>query len=352
MGSIFRHFHRGTIWLWSVFSILTAKSDLCQHQGDVARLEVPESGFRAVRRAGAAARQIGSFVVYATMVYGRFTRYIQGFAARAAVVGIAQRLIVFALDSEAHAQCCNHHDPVLCVSGSVSVLNKFFLPLQVLSLGFDVVWLDFDIYLFADPTPHLVPWRQAGHAQHDILMAYAFESDCLCNGFFFMRSRPSVVRWLQKLLQWLYDNPFEHDQRAMAALLNYTERISVDVEQYLEQAVPRWHVLDVENRFLHFGHWTGDADKIVLFHFMDGSAFDLYGRSDWDASVNFRRPSLMDIFYGSSTNHTEHPLLQPHLSAVMQRQWVASPPAKRQPCGILPNVAGAHEGLGWLASVC
>ena len=35
-----------------------------------------------------------------------------------------------------------------------------------------------------------------------------------------------MVNWLRELTVWLYNHPYEHDQRAMSAFLNYTEKVS------------------------------------------------------------------------------------------------------------------------------
>lgn len=73
------------------------------------------------------------------------------------------------------------------------------------------------------------PWMWAKDAEapfYELLIGYAFWSDCICNGFFHLKSTPRMVHWLQELLIWLYNHPYEHDQRAMSAFLNYTERVS------------------------------------------------------------------------------------------------------------------------------
>ena len=48
---------------------------------------------------------------------------------------------------------------------------------------------------------------------YELLIGYAFASDCICNGFFHFKATPRVVKWLQELLIWLYNHPYEHDQR-------------------------------------------------------------------------------------------------------------------------------------------
>ncbi|CAK9115389.1 unnamed protein product [Durusdinium trenchii] len=119
-------------------------------------------------------------LVYVTMVYGSMNRFIAGWASRAKLLQL-RNLVLATLDSTAYELCLQHHG--LCVRGQVSVLNKYTLLLVALQLGFDVMWLDFDIFLVRHPTKAL---QQASQG-YDLLMGYDLESDCLCNGFFFIR---------------------------------------------------------------------------------------------------------------------------------------------------------------------
>ncbi|CAE8642975.1 unnamed protein product, partial [Polarella glacialis] len=179
----------------------------------------------------------GLQVVYVTMVYGRMNRYIESWAARCRLLGVTN-LVMATLDAEAYALCTEHHGQQ-CVRGGISALNKYTLLLIALQMGIDVMWLDFDVFLVRHPGAALAAAVSPGY---DLLMGYDFESDCLCNGFFYIRSRPSTVNWLFQLLRWLYDHPFEHDQRAIGAFLNYTEKVAATPEEM--PAVPRWHVFD------------------------------------------------------------------------------------------------------------
>eukprot|EP00439_Symbiodinium_sp_Y106_P024284 s3131_g2.t4 len=217
-------------------------------------------------------------LVYVTMVYGRMNRFISGWALRAKTLGIVN-LVLATLDAEAYELCQTHYVPELCVRASVSVLNKYTLLLVALQLGLDVMWLDFDIFLVRHPTSAITRAVQ----DYELLMGYDLDSDCLCNGFFYIRARPRTHRWLFELVRWLYDHPYEHDQRAMGAFLNYTEKISADPEEL--PAVPSWHVFDEENIFINYGSWLGDFNQLTIVHFVDGSAFSLYGRPSWDASI-------------------------------------------------------------------
>jgi len=246
--------------------------------------------------------------------------------------------------------------------------------LIALQLGIDAMWLDFDIFLVRNPGRAIVEAlnpaaRKRAPGPYDVLMGYDYDSDCLCNGFFYLRARPRVHRWLFELVRWLYDHPFEHDQRAISAFLNYTELITASPEEL--PPVPRWHVFDVENAFINWGSWEGSSfEELTLVHFVDGSAWTLYGRPTWDASIpETKRRQLaaegggaadtfspMDAFYSSEVVNAAPeellvatPSLPDQLSVrrllVGQRR---PKPTVKQPCGILPGVSSAHVGYGWL----
>ncbi|CAJ1397797.1 unnamed protein product [Effrenium voratum] len=312
------------------------------------------------------------------MVYGSMNRYIAGWALRLRTVGLGSLVMDATLDDEAFALCTRHHG--LCVRAGISVLNKYTLLLLALQMGLDVMWLDFDIFLVQHPTKAI----EKAAVGSDLLMGYDLESDCLCNGFFFIRSSEKTHRWLFEMVRWLYDHPYEHDQRAIGAFLNYTERISISEEEL--PPIPRWHVFDEENSFINYGSWLGDFDQLVLVHFVDGSAFSLYGRPSWDPSIPLAKKqqveasesgaesgpatSTMDEFYDLEA--AAQPQLDGRLRALLQSKVRAKPerlgavlhlsnqqhymnvgsnrwPRKKQKCGILPMVVSAHPGYGWLA---
>eukprot|EP00927_Polykrikos_kofoidii_P018837 TRINITY_DN18779_c0_g1_i2.p1 TRINITY_DN18779_c0_g1~~TRINITY_DN18779_c0_g1_i2.p1 ORF type:complete len:732 (+),score=68.42 TRINITY_DN18779_c0_g1_i2:284-2479(+) len=305
-------------------------------------------------------------LVYVTMVYGRFNRFIPGWAARSRLLGLGN-LVIAVLDLEASAICRAHHDPRLCVKLRIDVLNKYTLLLVALQLGIDVMWLDFDIFLVRNPGPAIAAAarRKDGRPNH-VVVGYDYESDCLCNGFFYLRARPAVHRWLFELVRWLFDHPYEHDQRAIAGFLNYTERIAANSQEL--PPVPRWDVFDVNNIFVNFGSWEGRTyEDLVLVHFVDGSAFSLYGRSASDPSVP--QAKLEQIFFeqsGAPAEDLAGPMeafyKESAVAAAPEEIWDKVPalrrlmdskrvpfPAKKQPCGILPGVHSAHEGYGWIS---
>eukprot|EP00434_Breviolum_minutum_P003088 symbB.v1.2.002718.t1/scaffold148.1/size298184/7 len=158
------------------------------------------------------------------------------------------------------------------------------------------------------------------------------------------------------MVRWLYNHPYEHDQRAMGAFLNYTERISLDAEDL--PPIPRWHVFNEENAFINFGPWLGDFDRLILVHFVDGSAFSLYGRPSSDPSVPLEKvaantqetaSSTMKDFYEPEVVQLPPEDLRSSRIGRRLSSRVVPKPRKKQKCGILPQVASAHPGYGWLA---
>lgn len=295
-----------------------------------------------------------SRLVYVTMVYGRFNQYISGWARRLRTISLPN-LVMMTLDGEAHSLCGQHH-PGRCVQGNINVLNKYTLLLIALQVGIDVVWLDFDIFLIRNPSDAIHKATEG----FDLVMGYDYMSDCICNGFFFLRSRPLVHSWLFEMVRWLYDHPYEHDQRAISAFLNYTEKIAAKSEDLPQQ--PRWFVFDVNNAFINFDSWEGKFDELQFIHFVDGSAFSLYGRKGWDPSIpaTQRRVALdegdgsdqtaMDLFYQPEPITTDPESFWSDLPDLRKLMEMRSKPRplKKQKCGILPHVQSAHPGYGWL----
>jgi len=295
-------------------------------------------------------------------------RFIAGWALRLRTLGV-RNLVMATLDEEAYALCSEHHG-AQCVRGSISVLNKYTLLLIALQLGIDVMWLDFDIFLVRDPSAAVARAVEG----RDVVMGYDYDSDCICNGFFYLRARPSAHHWLFQLLRWLYDHPYEHDQRAISAFLNYTERVAAGSDEL--PAVPRWHVFDVDNEFINWNSWEGRYEELQLVHFVDGSAFSLYGRPSWDPSIPEAKRlqaqrsegiavpepqggeaasselSPMEAFYLSSSAAGVAPeelwTAAPELRQLLDQQRKPKPKVKQR-CGILPMVSSAHSGYGWLA---
>merc|ERR1712118_177762 len=204
-----------------------------------------------------------------------------------------------------------------CVRGTPSILNKFTLPLVYLWLGVDVFWLDFDIFLLKDPTAPVL--SDAHTKEASLLVSGSFADDCICSGVVFFRATPVVATWLLLVLSWMYEHVYTHDQQTFSAFLagrpdvdgvTTPESVSSSklFQKYLKIDVPRWAVLDPVNeyvsaRVLNTTGWTGELDRIVLFHFLHGDSevnrdHTAHG---WNSKSGFATAvPLLDIFYNDS----------------------------------------------------
>jgi len=428
------------------------------------RLEFQET-VRTIVQAGLEKR-----FLYVTFVYGKYKQYLKGWIRRLAYLGI-RNMLFYSLDQDSYEECLKwtsyyikdtdsseseHRDQVQCLRGStISALSKFTICLVALQLGFDVMWLDMDIFLLKDPTNRILElsrgkdwndqdttklkleevedkekdffrrdWHDrasmisaplygdefsyltaSGEEEYaekieledklvesgdipdddtinlidsksktappfEFLISYSFSSDCICNGFFYLKSTKTVVNWMFHLIAWLYQHPYEHDQRAMSAFLNYTEKVSLPKNGtvgYDTPKIPHWFVFDTDNAFVNWPEWTGNFEKIYILHFLDGAAYSLYGRGEWDPSIPYERSqfgrrnetdeqpeeidpsrSLMDVFYQNPAveKNNKDQLTKPLKKMIMDSR--SDDVVERQHCGILPNVGSAYEGKGWV----
>ncbi|KAF4690334.1 hypothetical protein FOZ60_000305 [Perkinsus olseni] len=252
------------------------------------------------------------------MVYGsRFIQYIDRFIRRAKAVGV-EHLLVFALDEEAYV-LCRAAGTSLCIRGTPSIINKFTLPLILLRAGLDVLWVDFDVFLFRNPLPHLSKYSD----QFDLLISDSFSTRCICNGVVFFRSLPAVQHWLLALVQWMYEHPYEHDQKAVSAFLHAGEMVAPEHtlpvgRDFHQVPIPRWGYLDGATQFVTAKHvedtgWTGDPDDIVLLHFLHGDSDAASGVSPAESrgdEIVYR--DLMSIFYGAADGAVYDTPVLPH----------------------------------------
>eukprot|EP00971_Amphidinium_carterae_P119963 2376094-Amphidinium_carterae.1 len=257
------------------------------------------------------------------MVFGPdYVPFLPRFIHRAFALGLTN-LVIFCLDAAAYSSCIEASDINHCVRGTPSILNKFTLPLVYLHLQVDVFWLDFDTFLFKDPTPRVL--QLAAEKKADLLVSGSFADDCICSGIVFFRATARVAAWLLTMTSWMYENVHSHDQQAFSAFLGWREDVdnvtrpekisSLTVFiRYMRPVVPRWALLDPVNEFvsahvLNTTGWTGDAQDVFIFHFLHGGS-ELNGQhsaNSWIEDhqfVNLSR-SLMDVFYNQSGEATK-----------------------------------------------
>lgn len=308
-------------------------------------------------------------LVYITMIYGhRFNRHLARYCSRAKAVGSAgERLILFTLDGEAY-DLCQRENGQRCVRGTPSIMNKFTLPLMCAWLGLDSMWLDLDVFLMKDPTTFIV--EHAGRGPYDILISGSYESDCICNGIVYFRSTGVVRKWLLGVLVWMYNHPYEHDQKTFSAFLNYTETVSSSPLDLPE--IPKWDTLDPINQFVtpdtfEGNGWSGDIDAIVIYHFLNGesdtgSGLDPSGTWSREngnfgeagapppcakgetCAISTGRLSLMDLFYTQPDDDLYRTAKPAQEIPVLRQALLASRKETRRtdllgkPCGPLVGV--------------
>jgi len=250
---------------------------------------------------------------------------------------------MFTLDDKAFAECEAIRG--LCIRGSPTILHKFTLPLMFLHARFRVLWIDFDVFLFKNPIPYVL--ARAEETQAMVLTSGAFGAECVNSGVVYFGATEKVIEWLLTLLVWMYDHPYEHDQKAVSAFLRAGERVAFPHELPIEP-VP-WDYLDAEVQFASAKHvpvagWTGNLTDMVIFHFLNG---------DSDASVGSHQfaqhfslgdyRNLMDAFYNRSeadlfdTSRAPWEVV-PELESYLNLSRHDARPSHRPPCkgGVVP----------------
>ncbi|CAD7940851.1 unnamed protein product [Amoebophrya sp. A120] len=224
---------------------------------------------------------------YTTMVYGEtFRHYLPSFIRRWKRVTGKENLLIFTFDDASYKECRKWQTG--CVGGGTpGIMQKFTIPWVLALNDVDAVWVDFDVYPVQDPTFFLL--QHQNRAAFEILISGSFATPCICNGIVYFRSTEAVVLWLVDVLHWMYDHPYEHDQKCFSAYLNYTEPVTMRWDQLprTQPAVPRWDTLDPIQQFVtalvvEGNGWMGDSWRdMVLFHFLHG---DSDKGSDLDSS--------------------------------------------------------------------
>ena len=107
--------------------------------------------------------------------------------------------------------------------------------------------MDLDVWLFADPFPFLDA-AVAASDDADLLLSESFAASCICSGVVLFR--PGSRAWLRELLVWLWEHPYEHDQKAVSAFLLAGERVAPAHTLPVPNTVPvpRWGTLDGNSR--------------------------------------------------------------------------------------------------------
>lgn len=236
-------------------------------------------------------------MVFLNMVYGeRYIGYIPATLQRVGAFDLLPQFFMFCLDEASHTTCKEHHLlPDLCVRGDLdSTQNKFAITTVILHMGFGVLYLDFDLILFQDPRPAIFE----AAARAEMAVSKDFGTECINIGVTYVKSHASTIDFMQRLLIWLWHHPYEFCQKAFAGMMGLEDLTRVSVAGPVVGALPRWTFLESTNQFVTssvYGQaaqgWTGNIDRIVIFHFLDG-----IGGVD-ESSVQGQYVNLYDLFY-------------------------------------------------------
>eukprot|EP00397_Hematodinium_sp_SG-2012_P033115 GEMP01035335.1.p1 GENE.GEMP01035335.1~~GEMP01035335.1.p1 ORF type:complete len:371 (-),score=72.84 GEMP01035335.1:259-1371(-) len=300
-------------------------------------------------------------LVYLTMIFGDYNKYLEKYMRRAEALGIYY-LVIYCLDDEAWA-ICRRVDEDRCIRGGTrSMLNKFALPLVFLGMGVDVFYVDVDTFWMRNPTPYLLQRLEETNAE--MLVSASFADDCICSGIIYWGATRVVRTWLFWLLSWMYEHFHIDDQQILSAFLHHgdvenltrPEMMSDDIDfqdHFLPRLPrPRWAILDPVVQFAHAWSlnttgWTGDLDDMVMFHFLGGSnEFNAESTAaNWTSKYGESAASnrnLGDVFYGEPLAFYLKPntTLTDSIKAEVYRSWRPVRPKEMLHCG---EVLGAIE---------
>merc|ERR1712072_1240040 len=96
---------------------------------------------------------------------------------------------------------------------------------MLLHSGLDVLYVDMDTFLLADPIPHVL--AQAAATEADALFAQHATGDCVNIGVFYLRASAQLAVWFSYYIAWYYEHPYEIDQRGLNVFLRRPSELRV-----------------------------------------------------------------------------------------------------------------------------
>ncbi|CAE6921010.1 hypothetical protein AK812_SmicGene3321 [Symbiodinium microadriaticum] len=178
-----------------------------------------------------------------------------------------------------------HLEQSFCIAGKQkTAANKFHMMAAIVNLGFDVLSLDFDVVLF--------------------------------------KAHADTAEFLQELIVWLWNHPYEFCQKAFASMMGQEDIQCNDLsETQCERTVYNG---DVQG-------WTGDIDKIIIFHFLDST-----GDVNPEFALKGGYVNLFDAFYDYpelNLSDVDKPLYeQDHQVRALLMESRQFPPTRLSPC--------------------
>eukprot|EP00415_Alexandrium_ostenfeldii_P001831 UN1831 len=163
-------------------------------------------------------------------------------------------------------------------------------------------------------------------------------------GVIYFKAHEDTASFLSMLLVWLWHHPYEFSQKAFSAFL-LVENVTREPYRLPILKVPRWNHLDPANGFVtstvynpEVEGWTGDIDKIIVYHFLDGT-----GGVDPTRAVAGQYTNLYDLFYANpalNLSDVSVPLWKQDEMVERALFWSRRPklPGRLHPCMLYPDL--------------
>jgi len=213
--------------------------------------------------------------IIVTSVGGGFSIFLAKFIERAVAVGVADNLVIVNADQNVFQICTSYLKKGQCIYEPLVIYGaytweKFRWVSNILSAGVDVLWLDMDILLLANPLEYIgrLPEKDMWVTEHTL-------HSCINNGVFFVRSNVRTRHWFYEFAKYTAENPFSHDQNDFDAFLGHSYSLSSDPvwrEAVKGAFMPKlmkisYGTLDVEHHIASYDGYWGDPRDLVLLHF-------------------------------------------------------------------------------------
>ena len=230
-------------------------------------------------------------VTYLSMVGGSFANYMrpfleQFFRATAShnenFSAPGRPIVLLSLDEVSHNACeavrlgllDSDAARVLCLpsadTGDLTFTKYRWVPV-LLSAQFDVMWLDFDVFLVRDPVERIAELeaeapdpgrgREDEPEPYDLYVTEHLDGRCLNAGIFFVRWSSATLQFFLEFVKWLGYHVFADNQNGFDAFLGHSI-----TESFVPPTLPRlrYTTLDVAREFLTLEGWGADDSSTPL----------------------------------------------------------------------------------------
>jgi hypothetical protein len=199
------------------------------HLAKLAPLEEPRA--EGAPRADAKAMTEGKTglpdTVMFTIATNGYVPYVRNLHASLARLGLAENLLIYSLDDQAHSELIDsglasiRHEAYVVpewsdwhTPGFVRIMSfKYAVALPILEAGRNALYVDSDIVFLRDPFAHLRSVIETSSA--DIVLQYEAGTEAYCAGFWFARPTPHLIDLFRRLSAELEAGAHDCDQPAL-----------------------------------------------------------------------------------------------------------------------------------------